>query len=179
MWDVHLFSILDKNGWRRAHELACRHGLPSGTRIRISHAEIIAGKPKDISSMCALCPECANCTTPSSCLSRAAGSACNVYCNNPGASGGIDDHPLRHEPCFPHQSYVPGCPADAIGPHDTPYGYIGDFNNANQTNEYIIADDEDAIQYTPYFSAAGFRYVQVSGFPSDFALQHPHSQQSK
>ena len=43
----------------------------------------------------------------------------NTYCQMSGAKG----HPLRHEPCAPHQTYGQG--------HETPFAYIGDFNDAN------------------------------------------------
>lgn len=34
------------------------------------------------------------------------------------------------------------------------------------TNVYIVKGDGAAETYTPYFAGAGFRYVQVSGFPA-------------
>jgi len=36
------------------------------------------------------------------------------------------------------------------------------------TNVYTVRGDGQAEQYTPYFAAAGFRYAQLSGFPSTF-----------
>ena len=142
------------------------HGIPGGTALRISHAEIIQGGKNGIEGMCKLCPSCNPCKS-SPCDARGQGAVCNVYCNNPGVNGEVDSHPLRHEPCFPHQDYTPGFPAHAIGPHDTPYGFIGDFNNANQTNLYYCSGSIDGEVYTPFFSAAGFRFIQVSGFPSN------------
>lgn len=84
----------------------------------------------------------------------------NTYCHTEGAVG----HPLRHEPCVPH----PGAG------HETPYMYIGDWNAANQTDEYVVkaVSDESststktaAIEYTPLFSAKGFRYAALSLHP--------------
>ena len=31
------------------------------------------------------------------------GAACDTYCHNPALENGTDAHPLRHEPCYPHQ----------------------------------------------------------------------------
>ena len=59
------------------------------------------------------------------------------------------------------QSYSPGFPAGAPGPHETPNRYIGDFNNANQTNVWIVSGDASGESYAPFFAAAGFRYAQV------------------
>jgi hypothetical protein len=88
----------------------------------------------------------------------------NTYCHTEGAVG----HPLRHEPCVPH----PGTG------HETPYMYIGDWNAANQTDEYVVsaataASSEGAaavgaaqgVEYTPLFSAKGFRYAALSLHP--------------
>jgi hypothetical protein len=97
--------------------------------------------------MCKLCPKCGSCgggpgaSGPGgagSCDARGPGAACDTYCTNPALTKGVDNHTLRHEPCFPHQSYKPGYPANAIPDHDTPDRYIGDFNNANQTNLYTV-----------------------------------------
>jgi alpha-L-rhamnosidase len=60
----------------------------------------------------------------------------------------------------PHQTYAVG--------HEIEYEYIGDFNNANMTNVYIVKEGGGEIDYTPHFSTAGFRYVTVSGLPSTF-----------
>lgn len=116
-------------------------GMPKGTTLRIEHAEIIQGRSLDIGEMCRLCPGCSPCTKggggggasgPSgagSCDSRGKGAACDTYCHNPSQGNAdpelADDHPLRHEPCFPHQSYVPGFPKGGIPAHDTPNRYIG------------------------------------------------------
>ena len=112
--------------------LPAGHSVPKGTVLRIEHAEIVQGKDTDISGMCALCPGCSSCrkgggggaSGPSgkgSCDSRGASAACDTYCNNPSLERNVtDDHPLRHEPCFPHQSYSPGFPAGAPGPWLTP-----------------------------------------------------------
>lgn len=51
-------------------------------------------------------------------------------------------------------------------PHETPDRYIGDFNNANQTNLYTVASDGNAEDYTALFAGAGFRYAQLSGLPA-------------
>lgn len=71
----------------------------------------------------------------------------NGYCNANPASP-----PLRLEPCAPHQTYGPG--------HLIQDRYVGDFNCANGTNIYIAAGG--AATYTPYFSYAGFRFVQLA-----------------
>ena len=153
------------------------HGIPRGTELRIGHAEIIEGRGVDIQSICTLCPKCTVCNGHGggasgpggggSCESRGPGAACNTYCRNPAqVPGGSDSHTLRHEPCFPHQSYTPAYPPGAAGPHDTADRYIGDFNNANMTNLYIVRGDPMGEVYTPWFAAAGFRYVQVSGVPA-------------
>ena len=81
----------------------------------------------------------------------------------------MDNHTLRHEPCFPHQSYVPGFPAGGIKDHDTPDRYIGDFNNANQTNLYTVRGDGTPENYTALFAGAGFRYAQLSGLPAGWS----------
>eukprot|EP00047_Mylnosiga_fluctuans_P000527 m.195091 g.195091 ORF g.195091 m.195091 type:complete len:1269 (+) comp10076_c0_seq31:2213-6019(+) len=72
----------------------------------------------------------------------------NTYCT-PNAHAAD----LRHEPCAPHQTYGDG--------HETPNRYIGDFNDANMTNIYIVAGPDDP-DYTPFFAAAGYRYVRVT-----------------
>ena len=46
--------------------------------------------------------------------------------------------------------------------------YVGDFNNANMTNLYVVGDPTSRIEYHPYFAAAGFRYAQLSGLPQNF-----------
>ena len=122
--------------------LPAGHGIPKGTALRIEHGEVAQGKSLDIDGMCALCPGCAPCSHggggggasgPSgagSCDTRGIGAVCDTYCNNPGLSkAGANDHPLRSEPCFPHQSYSPGFPNPGVPAHETPDRYIGDFNN--------------------------------------------------
>ena len=56
--------------------------------------------------------------------------------------------------------------------HEIAYEYIGDFNCANMTNVYIVKEGNGDINYTPFFSTAGFRYVTVSlsgpGLPDSF-----------
>lgn len=81
------------------------------------------------------------------------GDTYDTYCH-----AGSDD--LRHEPCRPHQTRGFG--------HETRYAYIGDFNDANQTNVYIVRGP-GAIEYTPLFATAGFRFVTVSGLPPSFS----------
>lgn len=81
---------------------------------------------------------------------------------------GTHNTDLRHEPCTPHQSYTPGFPAGGIPAHDTPDRYIGDFNNANMTNLYIVAGNPAGETYTALFAGAGFRYAQISGLPASF-----------
>ena len=66
--------------------------------------------------------------------------------------------------------YVPGFPPHGIPAHETPDRYIGDFNNANQTNLYTVRGDGTAENYTALFAGAGFRYAQLSGFPHDWDL---------
>jgi alpha-L-rhamnosidase len=169
--------------------LEVNHTIPRGTVLRLEHGEVVQGPAVDTEGMCKLCPNCCK-NKLTSCDSRGSGAVCDTYCNNPTLSGkGADDHPLRHEPCFPHQSYTPGFPANGIKAHDTPDRYIGDFNNgtfylvvvvrsvndiliecipaANQTNLYTVsADGKYGETYTAYFAAAGFRYVQLSGLPA-------------
>ena len=36
------------------------------------------------------------------------------------------------------------------------------------TNVYIVKDNVSAIDYTPHFAAAGFRYATISGLPISF-----------
>lgn len=151
------------------------NGIPAGTALRIEHGEILQGHDVDTEQMCALCPKCKSCDNSGGglgsvgpCDSRGIGAVCNTYCGTPAQLGGVDNHSLRHEPCFPHQSYTPGYPhtcASHACPHETADRYIGDFNNANQTNVYIVAADAAGERYTPYFAAAGFRYAQLSGLP--------------
>jgi hypothetical protein len=146
--------------------LPAGHGLPKGTELRIEHGEVIQGKAVDIDGMCKLCPGCGSCASPGhapqTCDDRGDGAVCDTYCH----TGPAKDHPLRHEPCYPHQSYTPGFPAGGIPAHETPDRYIGDFNNANMTNLYIVRGDGSEERYTPYFAAAGFRYAQLSGLPA-------------
>ena len=73
------------------------------------------------------------------------------------------------EPCVVHQTYPPG------QGHLTPDRYIGDFNDANMTNVYVFdyerhteEDVSRAVEYTPYFAAAGFRFAKVIGLPDHF-----------
>lgn len=82
----------------------------------------------------------------------AVGALQNGYCS-PNPAG----PPLRLEPCAPHQTYGSG--------HLIADRYIGDFNCANATNIYITAGG--AAEYTPLFSYAGFRYVQLAGLGLD------------
>jgi hypothetical protein len=153
--------------------LPAGHTVPRGTVLRIEHGEVLQGEARDIEGMCKLCPGCSSCKAIQSCDSRGAGAVCDTYCNNPALGGGADDHPLRMEPCFPHQSYTPGYPAHGIAAHATPDRYIGDFNNANMTNLYTVSGvstgasaGADEETYTAYFAAAGFRYAQLSGLPA-------------
>lgn len=169
--------------------LPAKHGLKKGTVLRIEMAEIVQGKQLDIENMCKLCPKCGSCgggpgaSGPGgagSCDARGKGAACDTYCTNPAlgsadAAGqrpppGADNHTLRHEPCYPHQSYVPGYPAHGIPAHETPDRYIGDFNNANQTNLYTVRGDGTAENYTALFAGAGFRYAQLSGMPDGWTV---------
>lgn len=101
------------------------HAIPVGTVLRIAHGEIIQGEDVDVSEMCALCPKCKSCPAArkaskgGSCDARARGALCNTYCTNPAlkqpkgrkGANATDPHPLRHEPCYLHQSYTPGFPA--------------------------------------------------------------------
>lgn len=99
------------------------------------------------------------------------------------AGGPPDDHALRHEPCFPHQSYTPGFPPGAPGPHETPDRYIGDFNNANQTNLYVadervpsasrgpLASDADSWLRTPRRSRSTLHRVLPCGTQQRTHLQ--------
>ncbi|EDQ86725.1 uncharacterized protein MONBRDRAFT_10744 [Monosiga brevicollis MX1] len=76
----------------------------------------------------------------------------DTYCSiNPNASA------LRHEPCRPHQTYGFG--------HETPDRYVGDFNDANMTNVYVVGSAVNAT-YVPSFAAAGFRHIMVQGLAS-------------
>lgn len=179
-------------------DLPAGHGLPAGTVLRIAQAEILAGPFTDTGGMCKLCPGCGACDPgpppdiPSSTADRdgdgdgapevgvtaglrgnvdcstnnaAAGALCDTYCAT-AAHAGLGK-PLRHEPCFPHQSYTKGG-----RPHETPDRYIGDFNNANQTNVYVVGHGDKAESYTPLFAAGGLRYAQLTGLP-------PHMQPSR
>jgi hypothetical protein len=72
---------------------------------------------------------------------------------------------LQVHQAFP-PSFVPGG-----GGHLIPGRFVGDFNNANQTNVYVLEPNQTAavgIVYTPLFAAAGFRYAKVLGLPDDF-----------
>ena len=88
----------------------------------------------------------------------------NTYCHTAGAVG----HPLRHEPCAPHPGQG----------HKTPDRYIGDWNSANQTDEYIISAGE-AVDYTPYFTAHGFRYVALMIRPPTTPVRTPSGLQAE
>ena len=117
--------------------LPAGHDLPAGARIRIGHAEILhapASAPSEHSN-----------TTVGEEHSPA---IYDSYCKLEQAHG----HPLRHEPCKPH----PG-----MG-HDTPDRYIGDWNAANMTNEYVVQAGGAAVEYSPLFAAAGFRYAALA-----------------
>jgi hypothetical protein len=93
------------------------------------------------------------------------GDTYDTYCHvNPGARD------LRHEPCH-HQTYGGAGVPRADWGHDIAYEYIGDFNCANMTNIYIVKDPSTAIEYTPFFATAGFRFVSISGLPPSFG--HP------
>ena len=37
------------------------------------------------------------------------------------------------------------------------------------TNVYVVRGDGSAEEYTPWFAAAGFRYVQLTGLPAGLA----------
>ena len=55
------------------------------------------------------------------CANAAEGAVCDTYCSTTVHAG---LKPLRHEPCFPHQTLK-----GELG-HETPDRYIGDFNAA-------------------------------------------------
>lgn len=117
--------------------LPAGHGLPAGTQLRIEQAEIVAGDFVDTGGMCKLCPQCGPCPGPdndadvkapamgvgshsrgnSNCAANnaAEGAVCDTYCATV-AHAGLK--PLRHEPCFPHQSYK------GERPHETPDRYV-------------------------------------------------------
>lgn len=147
--------------------LPAGHNIPAGTALEIAHAEIVAGPFVDNGGMCELCPGCQGCQS-NMCIVHGSGAVCDTYCRNPAWSGGVDDHALRNEPCFPHQTYGTG---QYVGDR-----YIGDFNNANMTNVYIVQASKDssgnvvAEHYTPFFAAAGFRYAQLRGLPANHNL---------
>eukprot|EP00935_MAST-01C_sp_MAST-1C-sp1_P002102 g2102.t1 len=112
-------------------ELPVGHKVPKGTVLRIEHGEVVQGPAVDIAGMCKLCSRCCyqehDQGEGGPCDTRGEKAVCNTYCHNPAQTGkGNDTHPLRHEPCFPHQSYTPGFPANGIAAHDTPDRYIGD-----------------------------------------------------
>jgi hypothetical protein len=83
----------------------------------------------------------------------------NSYCLTSGAAG----HPLRHEPCAPH----PG------SGHATPDRYVGDWNAANQTNEYVVGSPSKPTNYTPYFMYSGFRYAALTVHPPSSPIRQP------
>ena len=153
--------------------LPAGHGIPAGTQLRIEMAEIVAGPLNDTGGLCTLCPACnLDCPQPNSslggnapCTGVAEGAVCNTYCTNPAKAGkGPANHALRDEPCWGHQSYTPA-PPHYDAPSDR---YIGDFNNANQTNVYVVRGDGTAETYTPFFAAGGVRYGQISNLPATF-----------
>eukprot|EP01051_Picozoa_sp_SAG22_P000173 SAG22_NODE_3_length_48349_cov_158.681180_34_plen_907_part_00 len=165
--------------------LPANHRLPRGTELRMEHAEIIAGPFSDTGGMCALCPSCGPCAPPdhagvggtdalraglrgnNNCgmNDAAGGDTCNTYCTTATRAAEGLRLPLRREPCFPHQNYK-----GAVA-HNTPDRYIGDFNNANQTNIYIVGADGKSETYVPRFAGAGFRYAQITGLPAGVAPQ--------
>jgi len=139
----------------------------------MEYAEIVSGVFTDTGGMCKLCPGCGPCAANgSSCgasgpgcgscavAAKGLGAACDTYCHV-GAEREGGTHALRREPCYPHQSYTKG-----NKPHLNKgwpgARYVGDFNNANQTNVYLVGAQAGAQSYTPYFTGAGFRYVQLS-----------------
>jgi hypothetical protein len=147
------------------------HGIPKGTELRIEQAEIVAGPFHDTGGMCELCPDCGACAPPddehllllrsrgnSNCAAAnaAEGAVCDTYCSTTVHAG---LKPLRHEPCFPHQTLK-----GELG-HETPDRYIGDFNAANQTNLYIVGGGGGAETYTPLFAGGGLRYAMLTGLP--------------
>ena len=147
--------------------LPAGHNIPAGTILEIAHAEIVAGPFVDNGGMCEICPGCQGCQS-NMCMVHGSGAVCDTYCHNPAWSGGVDDHALRNEPCFPHQTYGTG---QYVGDR-----YIGDFNNANMTNVYVVQATKDSSgnvveeDYTPFFAAAGFRYAQLRGLPANHNL---------
>ena len=143
------------------------HGIPAGTELRIEQAEIVAGPFSDTGGMCKLCPDCGACAPPdllrsqgnSNCAqaNAAEGAVCDTYCSTTIHSG---LKPLRHEPCFPHQTLK------GEQGHETPDRYIGDFNAANQTNVYIVGNSSKAETYTPLFAGGGMRFAMLTGLPA-------------
>ena len=143
------------------------HGIPVGTELRIEQAEIVAGPFRDTGGMCKLCPTCGACAPPDLLRSRgntncinnnaAEGAVCDTYCSTT-AHAGLKK-PLRHEPCFPHQTLK-----GALG-HETADRYIGDFNVANQTNLYVVGGGSEPETYTPRFAAGGMRFAMLTGLP--------------
>ena len=183
--------------------LPAGHGLPAGTAIRIEHGEITyadGGAAYDtcvdplslhhtaaacfpIWGVCCLCwlrpgptPPCMRaldeCGTANK--KRRPGAQTLLLFGFPAFElfrycHAATSTRLRHEPCRSHQTYGKG--------HDTAYSYIGDFNNANQTNVYVIGANgtgsvkdggHGSVSYTPSFAVAGYRYITVSGLPGWF-----------
>ena len=142
------------------------HGIPPGTELRIEQAEIVAGPFSDTGGMCKLCPNCGACAPPdllraqgnSNCAqaNAAEGAVCDTYCRTTVHAG---LKPLRHEPCFPHQTLK------GEQGHETADRYIGDFNAANQTNIYIVGNGSKAETYTPRFAGGGMRFAMLTGVP--------------
>ena len=107
--------------------LPAGHGIPPGTELRIEQAEIVAGPFVDTGGMCELCPTCGPCalrlggeaglTGNSNCAAAnaAEGAVGDTYCSTTVHAGA---KPLRHEPCFPHQTLK------GLAGHETPDRYI-------------------------------------------------------
>jgi hypothetical protein len=161
--DVLVFDFGENAAGMSKLSLPAGHNIPAGTQLRVEHGEVVGGPLQDAGgSLCSVCPSCEPCTS-NTCLVRGDGAPCDHYCDNPAIHGKIDDHALRTEPCFPHQTYGNG---QFAGDR-----YVGDFNNANMTNVYVVqGNNVQGEEYRPFFAGGGFRYAQLSGLPSSHNL---------
>lgn len=97
---------------------------------------------------------------------------CNLYASAPGVyvfdfcqnmagfvtlriPEGLDVTPMT-EVSMLHAEAVHGPPPAPIFHH---------YGNTKETNTYITRGDGSAVEYTAHFVYAGFRYVQLTGFP--------------
>jgi hypothetical protein len=151
--------------------LPADHGIAAGTVIRLEHSELVQCDNWEIRPS----PTPSNgsdheAVVGSSGICQRGGGPLNSYCQAFGSRVNFTDLKTPGAPSFASSlRWEPCASAQIMGtPTASKDRVIGDFNDANQTNVYLVRGDGNAEEYTPLFAVSGFRYVTVSGVPAHF-----------